>query len=184
MFARTAFLAVLGAALAAAVARADGLGDDCHRMGWPEPYLSLDRQAAQSPYCAMIAKGWEHQNMLVDQHFDESNTRLSESGRLKVRWILLQTSSLHRVIYIHQAPEPQATAMRMDAVQRLVFQTVSDPLNVPIMVSTLDPIDNPADRIDQVNRNFEKMMPAPVLPKSSGTSGGQDGGSGGTGGPH
>ena len=28
--------------------------------------------------------------MLFDQHFEEGNSRLSEAGRLKVRWILLQ----------------------------------------------------------------------------------------------
>ena len=60
--------------------------------------------------------------------------------------------------------------MRVEAVQRQVLQTVSDPLSVPILVTTLDLADNSADRIDIVTRKFRDMAP-PILPKPSG---GQD----------
>jgi hypothetical protein len=118
--------------------------------------------------------------MLVDQHFEEGNTRLNESGRLKVRWIMFQAPSQHRVIYVHQAMDAPTTALRVDAVQQLVLQTGADPSGVPVLVTTLDPADNPADRIDIVTRKFRDMAPAPVLPKS----GGQDSGSGASSGPH
>jgi hypothetical protein len=187
MVPRNAFFALFGAAMLVTAAQAQGLVDDYHaRNRWPEPYESVDRAAAQSPFFAMVAKGWEQQNMLVDQHFEEGNNRLSESGRLKVRWILLQAPAQHRVIYLHQALDAPATSQRVDAVQRLVLQTVADPLNVPILVTTLDPVENSAERIDLVNRNFLKMSPPPILPKLGGgqTGGGSSGaGGGGTGGP-
>ncbi len=181
----TALLAALAAVMLATSARAGWFSDFCHscnddiqrRNCWPEPYLSADREAAQAPFCAMIAKGWERQNMLVDQHFEEGNTRLNEAGRLKVRWILFQAPTPHRAIYVHQTIDNQTTALRVDAVQQLVVQAGVDPSSVPILVTTLDPADNPADRIDIVTRKFRDMAPPPLLPKGGGSDSGSSGSS-------
>lgn len=192
MVPRIALFAFSGVVLFTAAIRAGGFKDDCQaRRDWPEPYMTQDRAAAQDPFCAMIARGWEQQNMLFDQHFEEGNARLSEAGRLKVRWILLQAPSQHRVIYVHQGLDAPATAQRVDTVQHLVLQTVPDAVSVPIVVTALDPMENSADRIDRVNRKFLEMQPAPILPKmgggaaggsTGGSSGGSTGGAGGGGG--
>jgi uncharacterized membrane protein YgcG len=181
MVPRTALLALFPALLSATVAVAGGLMDDYHaRTNWPEPFMTQDRAAAQDPFCAMVAKGWEQQNMLIDQHFEEGNGRLSESGRLKVRWIVLQAPAQHRVIYVHQAMDAPATAQRVDTVQRMVMQTVPEAAGIPIVVTTLDPMENSADRIDRVNRKFLEMAPPPILPKMGGGGTGSGGGGGGS----
>ena len=62
----------------------------------------------------------------------------------------------------------------------MVMQTVPEAAGIPIVVTTLDPMENSADRIDRVNRKFLEMAPPPILPKMGGGGTGSGGGGGGS----
>jgi hypothetical protein len=71
----------------------------------------------------------------------------------------------HRQVFVHRANTPQETAVRMQAVQRLVSQ-MPYAVSVPVFESTRTDEGWPADRIDSVGRSAEK---AAIPPKLLGT---------------
>jgi len=168
---RYSVAALLGLALFAATAQAGWLDDwlasiprdTVNRNRWPEPMATSDRQVTYSSFTAMTERGWERQNMLVDYHFEDGSLRLTEAGRLKVRWIVTEAPPQHRVIYVHQGSDGQQTAARVATVQALVPQIAPEATGVPILVTTLSSEGNPADRVQFVNAEFVKAQPKPKL---------------------
>ena len=88
------------------------------RRCWPEPFIYQDREMALAPYFTMVSRGWELQNMLADHHFLAGTTQLTEAGRLKIYWILMEAPPQHRVIYVHRSLRPEETIGRVEAVRQ------------------------------------------------------------------
>ena len=150
------------------------------RNCWPEPFVQPDRDAVRAPFGLMIANGWERQNLMIDQYFEDNGTRLTEAGRVRVRWIAFEAPAQHRVIYVHRSTEPEETAARVMAVQSYAAQVLHGQPLPPILESNASVEGWPAERVDVINKKFLQSIPAPLLPSLS--QGGGTGGGGSTGG--
>lgn len=171
-------IALVGLACATP-ARADFLEDFIHSVirdtkrnnCWPNPFVYPDRQATRVPFVLMVNNGWRRQNMLGDYHFEQDGSKLSESGRLKVHWILTEAPRHHRTIYVHRAGSPEETAARMAAVQQQAFTLVGTQGEPPAIVeSSVSPAGWPAERVDSIGRKFLTTAPDPRLPTQVGSS--------------
>jgi len=174
-------LASLAGVIPAVPARADdfllGICRDFKRRNcWPEPFVCPDRKAVREPSAIMIARGWERQNMLSDQYFEDSRHVLTEAGRLKIHWILTEAPSQHRVVYVRRADDPQVTYARLESVRAYAAQILPGQPLPPVLETSLAPPGWPADRVDIVSRKFYSSLPDPRL---SSASGGSSGGAGG-----
>jgi hypothetical protein len=145
------------------------------RQCWPEPFISADRAATRMPFVAQVANGWRRQNMLGEFHFEPTTGQLTESGRLRVRWILTVCPEQHRLIYVHMAEKDEETAARVAAVQQAMVQ-IAPNSPVPVMTTSISDDGSPADQVDMIGRKFQATAPAPRLPKVD-TGGGGMGGS-------
>jgi len=76
------------------------------RLCWPRPFNVQDRYAVRAPFAAMVAKGWEHQNLLGAHHFDEGTNQLNEAGRLKLAAIVNESPPQHRIVYVQRGSGP------------------------------------------------------------------------------
>jgi hypothetical protein len=153
--------------------------DFARRNCWPEPFVGYDRRAVQEPFGQMIARGWERQNMLSAEYFEDQRNVLTEAGRLKVRWILTEAPSQHRIVYVHRADDPLETQARMESVRKYAAQLLQGAMLPPILESSVSPPSSPADRVEVVSRKYYQSIPDPKLPSGSGSSSGLSGGGGG-----
>ena len=151
--------------------------DFVRRNCWPEPFVYPDRQAARDPMAVMIARGWERQNMLAEQYFEENRPELTEAGKLKIRWILTDPPPHHRVIYVRRAVTPELTMARIEAVKAFAMQAAPGEACPPVLETTVSQPGWPADRVDVLSRKFHAAIPEPKLPSASGSGSGS--GSGG-----
>jgi hypothetical protein len=131
----------------------------------------------------MVANGWRRQNMLGEFHFEPGTGKLTEAGRLKVRWILTTGPEQHRLIYVHTADTTEETSARLAAVQQLASQIAPNNLP-PIMPSSIADDGWSASEVDAIGRKYLGSTPTPRLSPSStsGNSGGGGGAPGGAGG--
>jgi hypothetical protein len=127
----------------------------------------------------MITNGWELQNLLIDQYFEDNGTRLTEAGRVRVRWIAFEAPPQHRIIYVHRSTVPEETAARVMVVQSYAAQVLHGQPLPPILESNASVEGWPAERVDIINKKFLQSIPAPLLPAAS-QGGGSTGGSGGS----
>ncbi len=147
--------------------------DTKRRNCWPAPFVYADRDMYHQVMAVQISAGWERQNLLSEFHFLPGGNELTEAGRMRVQWILNEAPELHRQIYVHRGNSPQETAMRMQAVQRVVDQSAYV-ANVPIIESTRTDDGWPADRIDTIGKKAATSALDPKLlgSSSSGTGAG------------
>lgn len=131
---------------------------------WPLPFVYPDRQAAAAPFQTMINKGWQRQNTLGDYHFDEAN-RLTEAGRLKVRWILTDPALDRRQVFVHGTVSPEQTAARVSSVQQFLAFTQTGEGAAGVAESNLAAPSYPADYVDEIGRKFRESIPLPRLPE-------------------
>lgn len=133
---------------------------------WPSPYLCADRQHVHLPMEQMIANGWRRQNLLGPHHYNEDSTELTQSGKLKVQWIMSQTPPRYRQVFIERSIQEGVTATRIATAQNFAnivarnAQTYVPPIADTHIVSE----GRPAATVDFVNTQFRDNMPAPVLP--------------------
>lgn len=142
------------------------IGRDFKRRNcWPEPFTCPDRQAVREPMAIMVARGWERQNMLHDQYFEDGRSVLTDAARRKIRWILTEAPSQHRVIYVRVADTPQETGARIEAVRGYVAQLMPGQPQPPILETMLTAPGWPAERVNVVSRKFIESMPDPKMMK-------------------
>ena len=133
----------------------------------------------RAPFALIVASGWERQNLLIDQYFEENGTRLTEAGKVRIRWILFEAPVEHRIIYVHRSIEPEETASRVLIAQPTASQVLHGQPLPPIIESNASMEGWPAERVDIINKKFLQSIPAPVLPSNGAGGGGSSGGSGG-----
>jgi hypothetical protein len=114
--------------------------------------------------------------MLGDFHFEPSTGKLTESGKLKVRWIMFEAPEQHREIYVHIAKSQEETEARMAAVNAVAASLSPDGNIPPITQTHISDAGSPADRINMINRKYQSTTPSPRLPAAS-TAGESAGGS-------
>jgi hypothetical protein len=153
--------------------------DTKRRNCWPAPFDCPDRQAVRAPFAIMVHNGWRKQNMLGDFHFEPTTGQLTEAGKLKIRWIILEAPEQHREIYVHIAQTPEETEARLAAAHAQAA-SIAPPNEIPpIMQTAISDAGTPADRINLIERKYQSSIPSPRLPAATS---GQSGGAGTSGG--
>jgi len=146
--------------------------DTKRRNCWPKPFTCPDFDAVRAPFAIMVENGWRRQNMLGDHHFDSENNQLTESGRLKLRWVLTEAPRQHRVVYVNTADTAVATAERLNSVRLAVTQLAPEAEMPPILETDIPSHGWSAERVDSITRKFQQATPEPVLPSASSGDGG------------
>jgi hypothetical protein len=141
------------------------------RVCWPKPFVYADQEAVYAPFDVMVSNGWHRQNTLADNHFDQ-NGQLTEAGRLKVQWIVLEAPEQHRAIFVHRSLVAEETAARINVVVQFASGLIRPNMMVPPVLETGVPAPStPAERIDAIDREFVKTMIEPRLPSQSQSTG-------------
>jgi len=138
------------------------------RFCWPEPFTTQDRYAVRAPFATMVAKGWEHQNLLGEHHFDPGSGELNEAGRLKLQAIINEAPPQHRTVYVQRGANPAQTAARLAHVRELVAAMVYEGSPPMVVQSDALPRGWPSQQVDAIGRKFSASLPDPVLPKPQG----------------
>jgi len=142
--------------------------DTKRRNCWPKPFVCPDRQSVRAPFYVMVGHGWRQQNLIAEHYFAEEDGSLIISGRNKIRWILREAPSTHRIIYVQRADEAADTAHRVDQVQQYALKLTPHG-DLPMVVETdVSPRGWPAQWVDAIDREWQKSIPKPVLPAPSG----------------
>jgi hypothetical protein len=142
---------------------------DTHRnLAWPEPFQTLDRRATLSHFAAMQQKGWKLETTISDYHFDQETERLTEAGRRKVRWILTEAPPQRRMVYVLISENEEATANRVDSVQRAISQMIPKGPLPPVIRTHVAPRGASAVYVQGVYSRAAAARPDPVLPEDSG----------------
>jgi hypothetical protein len=162
---------------------ADWLCDFCNSVArdtkrrncWPAPFVCPDRQTVRAPFAIMVNNGWRRQNMLGDYYFEPTTGKLTEAGKLKIRWILFEAPEQHRLIYVHIGKTSEETETRLAAVNEQAASLVPQNEVPPIMQTSIADAGSPADRVDMIERKYQSSMPNPRLPSAASQSSGSGG---------
>lgn len=137
---------------------------------WPEQFLDHDRSAARAPFNAMIANGWRAQNTIATYHFNEETGHLNDTGRLKVRSVMLETPVEWRTLYVLRGDTQQLTSERLRSVQEYALELSQGENPPPVLITTVEPRGTRGDVANGVNQRFMENAPAPVLPQANRSS--------------
>ncbi len=110
---------------------------------WPQPFSAADRNYAVAPFAVMIAGGWQRQNLIGENYFDENSTKLNSAGVERVRFILRQTPVEHRVLYVQSDLDDNVTRTRVDAVQETIVSLQPKGPMPEVIVSNMVPEGRP-----------------------------------------
>jgi len=146
--------------------------DTKRRQCWPKPFDCPDRQAVRAPFATMVENGWLAQNTLGPHHFEQGTGRLTESGRLKVRWIATQVPEHRRCVLVEQGLSEEETTARVQAVQE-VLSRIAGADQLPVMTTTRPAPTFPAYHVDLIGRKYVDTIPPPKLPSNEHGSGGR-----------
>ncbi len=146
-----------------------------HRQCWPDQFVPADQAAARAPFCTMVSNGWRRQNMLGEVYFKPNTSELTEAGRQKVRWILVNAPKQHRFIFVHEGETPEETSARLAAVAQVAGKIA--PNDVPPILPTAIADDGwPAAEVGAIGRKYMQSIPNPRLSPSASSGNGNNNG--------
>lgn len=134
---------------------------------WPQQYVGLDRMNAAAPFKIMIRNGWRRQNLLGSHHFNEDATQLTQSGKLRVQWILTQTPPQFRQVFVERSITEGVTDARIAATEQFASQVLKGE-DATIADTHIQSDGRPAVVIDYVNTQYRENMMTPMLPQDTG----------------
>jgi hypothetical protein len=141
---------------------------------WPKQYIAPSRRGICQSYEAMINNGWRRHNLLGKHHFNPQTGELTESGRLKVEWILTQAPPSQRTIFIERIADVAKSEARMQSVQALAADLSLEASAPQIRETYVRDHGHPASTVDAVFTGFSANQMIPALPQST-TAGGSAG---------
>jgi len=133
---------------------------------WPKPHIYPDREAVRAPIAIMVANGWKRQNTLGEYYFGP-NGMLTDSGRLKVHWIVKESAHQDRTVYVYNASNAGETMSRVAAVRNEIQRIQPENDDPQVVVTDIRPEGWPAERVGRIGDKFNESLPAPVLPAST-----------------
>ncbi len=96
---------------------------DFHRNNcWPEPFESVDREAAKKPFEVMVRNGWRKETTLGDAFFHAESQKLTEGGVNRIHWILTQVPEGHRRVHVSIGRHHKDIEKRIDSVQSTIAE--------------------------------------------------------------
>jgi hypothetical protein len=148
---------------------------DWHRNNaWPEPFVHVDRQATRAPIDVMVDKGWQLQNTISHQLFDQETQELTRAGELKVQWILTQMTPRRRTVFVMRGPTEAITQVRVQSVEKAAEQVAGDMAAHWIALTDIMPREGSGAYYERVNIGYESSTPVPRLPQVDGTTTGSN----------
>jgi hypothetical protein len=150
----------------------DAVGQHCNEVRrtnqlWPQQFVGQDRINAAAPFDVMVRNGWRRQNLLGTHHFNEDCTQLTDSGRLRMQWILTQLPPEHRQVFVERSIDPSVTQARIETARGYASQVVIDGTPADVTDTHIVSEGRPAPTVDYVNTQFRENMPIPALPESA-----------------
>ncbi len=155
-----------------------------HRnMEWPQPFSAADRNYAVAPFAVMIANGWQRQNLIGENYFDEDNKKLNGPGLERVRYILRQAPVEHRVLFVQRDLNDEITQRRVEMVQDAVASLQPKGPLPEVVISNMVPEGRSADLVSAELKGYITSAPTPRVggASSGSSSGGGSNGGGGSG---
>jgi hypothetical protein len=129
----------------------------------------------------MIAGGWQRQNLIGENYFDENSTRLNTAGVERVRFILRQAPVEHRVLYVQSDLDDNITRMRVDAVQETIVALQPKGPMPEVAISNMVTEGRSAEMVASEFKNFITSAPSTRLSHSTSSSGSGNGSNGSNG---
>ena len=129
--------------------------------------MPADRANTRLPFALMVQNGWKYQNLIADYYFADDGKTLTEAGKRRIEWILTETTSQHRTIYLKAGETDEITRARLDAVQSVAATHLLAGDKLDIRITQAAPLGWPAEYVDHVERAYIKTMPDPRLPERS-----------------
>jgi hypothetical protein len=148
---------------------------------WPKPFIDYDRQAAVAPYHVMIANGWQRQNLIGNNFFDDDTKQLTSAGIHQIHSILLESPAEHRVIFVSRDLSSERTKDRIDQIQQALAVMLPGESLPAVVVSNMQAEGRSAQMVDKEQTLYSSSAPQPRISGSRGAGGG--GGGGATGSP-
>jgi hypothetical protein len=146
--------------------------DTKRRNCWPKPFTCPDRQFVRTPFALQVAKGWQLQNTLSSQYFNDANGQLNEAGRMKVHWIMFEEPAQYRSINVCVGQTADETDRRLKSVQEFAAQIAEGNLP-PIAPTNIPDRGTYADHLDFMARDLKVISQESkmdrYLPSSSAT---------------
>lgn len=176
-------LSLVGAGKFAAAEDGDGFWHSVHigyhrNMEWPEPFISADRHYAVAPFAVMIANGWQRQNLIGENYFEE-NKKLNNAGIERVRFILRQAPVEHRVLFVQRDLDDDITQKRVELVQDAVNLLQPKGPMPEVVISNMVPEGRSADIVSAEFAGYKGSAPTPRIGGASSGGGGSSSNSGG-----
>ncbi len=139
---------------------------DWHRNNaWPEPFTHVDRQATRMPIDLMVDKGWQLQNTIPTELFDEETQELTQAGRLKVQWILTQMPARRRMVFVLRGTTAEMTEIRLKSVEKAALEFVGETAPNMIALTDVIPRGGSGSYYERVSAGYEATTPPPRLPE-------------------
>jgi len=146
---------------------------------WPHPFIRADRNYAVAPFAVMIANGWQRQNLIGENYFEDGYKKLNNAGIERIRTILRQAPVEHRVLFVQRDLNDQITNSRLDLVQEAVASIQPKGPLPEVVVSNMVPEGRSAEIVAAELNGYVKSPPTPRLTGHSSGGGGSGGSSGG-----
>ena len=142
---------------------------------WPHPYICQDRSYVRTVSHLQTVNGWMEETTLWGYHFEEEIPEVTDSGRLKLRWILENAPPEFQTVHVQNGPTHAISQARMEIVRRTLIEMVGEPGLPPIVARTGTSLGRPALEVDAIRRAELQSMPEPRI-VSPISAGGEDGG--------
>jgi hypothetical protein len=160
----------------------DSVQVDWHRNNqWPHPFTEADIAATNAPFAVMIANGWQRENLLGEEYFDDNSKQLTAAGRNRIRTILMQSPPEHRIIFVQRDLADEVTAKRLDVVQQAVAAVLPQGSLPDVLVSNMTSASRSAELVNAELKSYASSAPSARLAGAHAAGG--SGGTGATGGP-
>jgi len=137
---------------------------------WPHPFSECDQAAVGAPFCVMAANGWQRQNLIGENYFDEDSKKLSIAGLNRVKEILVETQPEHRMIFVQRDLSSTVTATRLDAVQQAVASLSIEGPMPEVLLSNMRPEGRSAEIVSKEQSLYIKSIPNPRLSAAGSSS--------------
>ena len=134
---------------------------------WPQQFVDADRETVRTPFVVMADNGWKKQNTMGGHYFKDDTHELTESGKLKVQYILNVAPVSRRTIWVLHEPTPGVTESRVQAVHTWAAQVLPPGESALVMTTVVPDFGAPAEYIDMIGRKYRDTTPDPRLPQAN-----------------
>lgn len=151
---------------------------DYHRNNaWPEPFVTIDRNATREPFEIQKNNGWRLQNTIGTLLFEKNSNEVNQAGEQQIRWILTQAPPHRRAVFVLRGDTQEITDQRVDSVQRCISKYVGDGELPPVLLTSQDQFGGSGEYFQKIDEAMKNSIPAPRI--NSGGGGGASGGASG-----